>query len=140
MRVMLVVLGALLAWLLACYLIVADPSMNQPARADAIVVLGSPTAENRLGTALRLVNAHVSTNLVISLFPEEQPVTHLRYCETPSAALAVTCFRPDPATTRGEAERVRALAVAHGWKRIAVVTSTYRGPACFSGAASPVSC
>ncbi len=120
------IIAVLLAsWLVGCYVVIADPSVDRPGTADAIVVLGSPTAEDRLGVALRLVDAHISTNLVISLFAEGQPLTQRRYCNTPHAGLAVTCFRPDPATTRGEAEHVRALAADHGWTSIVVVTSTY---------------
>ncbi len=120
------IIAVLLAgWLVGCYLVIADPSVDRPAKADAIVVLGSPTTEDRLGVALRLVDAHISTNLVISLFAEGQPLTQRRYCEAPHAGLTITCFRPDPATTRGEAEHVRALAADHGWTSIVVVTSTY---------------
>ena len=120
-----IVLALLVTWLIGCYLVIVDPSVDRPAKADAIVVLGSPTAEDRLGAAIRLVDADVSTNLVISLFPEDQPLTRQRYCETARAGLTVTCFRPDPATTRGEAQHVRALAADHGWTSIVVVTSTY---------------
>src|SRR5919201_2957628 len=53
-RVIIAVLAALLlSWLVACMLLVAVPSVNRPTKADAIIVLGSPTAENRLGTALQ---------------------------------------------------------------------------------------
>jgi uncharacterized SAM-binding protein YcdF (DUF218 family) len=112
-------------WLVAGYLVIGSPAMDRPATADAIVVLGSPTAQDRLTTARRLVDAGVSRNLVISLFAEDQPLTQQRYCAAPLGGFEVFCFRPDPATTRGEAEYVASLATQHGWHSIVVVTSTY---------------
>ena len=48
-----------------------------------------------------------------------------RVCDTPPAAVSVTCFTPDPATTQGEAQNIRRLAAARHWTTIIVVTSTY---------------
>jgi uncharacterized SAM-binding protein YcdF (DUF218 family) len=112
-------------WLVAGYLVIGRPATDRPTAADAIVVLGSPTAQDRLTTARRLVDAGVSKNLVISLFAEDQPVTQQRYCAAPPAGFDVFCFRPDPGTTRGEARYVSSLAAEHSWHNIVVVTSTY---------------
>jgi len=40
----------------------------------------------------------------------------------------VLSFVPIPSTTRGEARGVAALARAHGWRHVVVVTSTYHVP------------
>jgi uncharacterized SAM-binding protein YcdF (DUF218 family) len=125
-RVVAATAGMLIAaWIAACYAIIARPTVDHPTSADAIVVLGSPIAEDRLGTARGLVDRDVSTNLVLSLFPDEQPVTYKRYCQNGQPGITVVCFRPNPATTRGEAQYVRTLAAQHQWHRIVVVTSTY---------------
>ena len=113
------------AWLVAAVLVIGRPCDHHPTHADAIVGLGWPVAQDRIVTAQRLVDAGVSSNLVISLFAEEQPLTHQRYCESPPAGIEVFCFRPDPGTTRGEARFVRTLAAARGWRHLVVVTSTY---------------
>ena len=44
-------------------------------------------------------------------------------CEDPGS-LDVTCARPDPFTTRGEARWVRDEMAAHGWDTVTVVTAT----------------
>ena len=124
-KVVATVLVLVAAWIAGCYLLVARPTTDRPTSADAIVVLGSPAAEDRIGTARRLVDRGVSSNLVVSLFPEEQPETYRRYCEEGQPAITVVCFRPQPATTQGEARYVRQLATRRQWHSIVVVTSTY---------------
>ena len=61
-----------IAWLVACYLIVVDPTVNRTTRADAVVVLGPPTEDGRLETALTLMNQGYASNLVISLNSPKQ--------------------------------------------------------------------
>ncbi len=112
------------AWLVACYVVVARPSVDHPTRADAIMVLGPPTANGRLQTALSLVDQQVAKNLVISLNSPKQWQARV-VCQHPPAGVTVTCFQPDPATTRGEAEQARRLAQQHGWTNVVVVTSIY---------------
>lgn len=118
------VLALFVAWLVAGYLVIVDPTVNHPERADAVVVIGPPDANGRIDTALDLINHHVTSNLVISVMSEKQRLAkHL--CTDPQDGFTVTCFLPHPATTRGEAEHVRELARQHGWHSIIVVTSTY---------------
>jgi uncharacterized SAM-binding protein YcdF (DUF218 family) len=112
------------AWLVAGYFVVARPALDHPRRADAILVLGPPIADHRLETALALVNAHVSGNLVISLNSQYQRAA-ARVCNNGYRDVTVTCFGPDPATTRGEAQQLRRLAARHGWHSVVVVTSKY---------------
>jgi uncharacterized SAM-binding protein YcdF (DUF218 family) len=112
------------AWLVACYLIVVDPTVNRATRADAVVVLGPPTKDGRLGTGLTLINQGYAGNLVISLNSPKQREAR-QVCEAPPAGVSVTCFTPNPATTQGEAQNIRRLAAAQHWNTIIVVTSTY---------------
>ncbi len=119
------VLGVLLvAWLVVGYFVIANPTVNHPRRADAIVVLGPPDNNGRQATALSLIRQHVATNLVISI-PSERQLQAKALCNTPQDGFSVTCFQPHPATTRGEAEHMRDLARQHGWTSVVVVTSTY---------------
>ena len=113
-----------LIWLVGGYFVVVRPHVNHPQQSDAIVVLGPPDDNGRIDTALALIDKHIANNLVISVgSPEQFHAKHL--CTTPQQGFSVTCFEPDPATTRGEAEEVKRLASQHGWKSIIVVTSTY---------------
>jgi uncharacterized SAM-binding protein YcdF (DUF218 family) len=114
----------LVAWLVAGYLVIADPTVNHPRHADAIVVLGPPDSNGRVDTALSLIRQHVATNLVISVMSERQRQAK-SLCSAPQDGFRVTCFQPHPATTRGEAEQVRDMARQHGWTSVVVVTSTY---------------
>jgi len=112
------------AWLIVGYLVIVDPTVNHPEHADVVVVLGPPDNNGRMDTALDLIHRHVASNLVISVTSERQrQAKHL--CNEPQDGFTVTCFRPNPATTRGEAEHIRDLARQHGWHSVIVVTSTY---------------
>jgi hypothetical protein len=93
------------------------PVTDEPTAVDAIIVLGEPD-DYSMGEAEKLVRDGVSDQLVISTpFGEPGDV-----CRNPPARLTVTCFIPDPLTTRGEAQEIGRLAEQHGWTSIAVVT------------------
>jgi uncharacterized SAM-binding protein YcdF (DUF218 family) len=113
-----------LVWVIGGYFLLVRPHVNHPQHADAILMLGPPDENNRVETALTLLNKHVASSLVISV-----PAAHERasqdLCTKPQIGFTVTCFRPHPATTRGEVEEMRRLAEQHGWKSIVVVTSTF---------------
>jgi hypothetical protein len=112
------------AWMIVGYLVIVDPTVNHPEHADAVVVLGPPQVNGRLDVARQLIAQHVSTQLVVSLnSPKQWQAREL--CAHPPAGVTVTCFKPEPSTTRGEAEHLRDLARQHGWHSIIVVTSTY---------------
>ncbi len=71
-----------------------------------------------MGEAERLVRDGISDELVISTpFGEPGDI-----CRNPPTGLTVTCFVPDPSTTRGEAQEIGRLAKQRGWTAIAVVT------------------
>jgi len=118
------VLALVLLWLAACFLVVAEPTVNEPARADAIVVLGPPLVDGRLPTAFALAREHYANLVVISIgWPKGRQ--RIPACTQPPAGITVECFQPDPGTTRGEAEHIGALARARHWHSVLVVTSKY---------------
>jgi uncharacterized SAM-binding protein YcdF (DUF218 family) len=92
---------------------------DAPGRADAVVVL-SGSSSDRIPRALALMRAHTAPVLVVSDGRVETP----RLCgrRTPYRVL---CFRPDPFSTRGEAEAIARLARGRGWRTVDVVTSRY---------------
>jgi uncharacterized SAM-binding protein YcdF (DUF218 family) len=116
----LVLLLLLLAALVGAslYLFVFAPT-NAPGRADAVVVLSGSVAD-RIPRALALMRAGTAPVLVVSDGRTEAP----RLCGR-RAPYRVLCFRPDPYSTRGEAEEIGRLARANGWRRVDVVTSRY---------------
>ena len=99
------------------------PHMDRVTRADAVVVLSGGKTD-RLPKGLALVRARVAPTLVISDglaagYPQAN-----RLCRG-GRPFHVVCFRPDPYSTRGEAEGVARLARKHGWRSLVVVTSRY---------------
>jgi hypothetical protein len=123
------------SWAAGCYVLLSHPAVDHVTNADAIVVLGEPTTES-LVKATRLAAAGVSDELVISA-PAEEP----SLCATPPPHMHVTCFNPQPSTTRGEARKIRQLADKYDWKNVVVITWTehisrarYVIERCFDGA------
>ncbi len=117
--------GVVLAlWAGLCYQVVENPTLNQPTNADAIVVLG-PASNARVAEATRLLAAGHSHQLVISGGNERGYPHALALCLHPPAGVTVTCFDPQPGTTRGEGLEVRRLAAARSWSTIIVVTSKF---------------
>jgi uncharacterized SAM-binding protein YcdF (DUF218 family) len=90
------------------------PARNSPRHVDAIVVLGG--AGSRLDTGIRLAREGYSSNLVVSV-PGQG-------CPNPIPNVRLTCFRPDPSTTQGEARYASAAARKNGWKSLIVITTT----------------
>jgi uncharacterized SAM-binding protein YcdF (DUF218 family) len=93
-------------------------------RVDAVVALGGKVESATY--AQRLVEAGVAPVLVLSdpYSPDDALPVH-RACAASSTRYQVFCFAPDPATTRGEAQQIQALAAVHGWTRIVVVAPTF---------------
>ncbi len=98
------------------------PRQDAPGHADAIVVLSGATSE-RLDKALELMRAGVAPTLVISDGRDPAWRQAERLCH--GVRFHVLCFRPDPYSTRGEAEEVARLARARRWRAIDIVTSRY---------------
>ena len=62
--------------------------------------------------------------MVISIESDKQKQAKSA-CQNQNPAYRVICFKPSPATTRGEAEEIGRLARQHHWKSLIVVTSMY---------------
>ncbi len=97
----------------ASYLLFVRAGTGVPAHADAVVVLAGGRGE-RLARAQALMAHDVAPTIAISngACGARRPYRMI-------------CFRPEPQTTRGEAEAIRRLARANNWRRIVVVTSRY---------------
>jgi uncharacterized SAM-binding protein YcdF (DUF218 family) len=127
-RLLLVLLALLAAWLVMCaVLFVWPPAASSPRKADAVVVL-SGGRNSRLGPALALMRRGVAPLLVISS-PAQDPrwrsAQRLCHARPHAYSFRVLCFEAVPYSTRGEARAIARLARTHGWKQVAVVTSTY---------------
>jgi hypothetical protein len=96
------------------------PERGMPGHVDAIVMLNGPG--NRLPTALSLAWAHRAPVVVIS---RGSPYwAKGSGCAPQIPDVRVSCFGPDPATTRGEAEFTGRLARQYHWHSIVLVTTT----------------
>ncbi|MDX1888565.1 YdcF family protein [Mycolicibacterium sp. 050158] len=122
------------------FLVFRNAKVDQLERADAIIVLGGEH-DGREDFGLSLARAGWARAVVISNPYDDDPVMR-RVCR-PAADIEVICQRPDPLTTRGEAEMMRRLADERHWKRVIVVSWRYHLPRarlvfeqCFSDQAS----
>lgn len=88
-----------------------------PARADAIVELAGPGDENRDRVALDLARDQEAPVLVQSTLASDTA------CLPPVAGVRLICFHPEPATTRGEARYIGALAARRNWRSVILVTT-----------------
>jgi len=96
------------------------PPRGMPGRVDAIVMLDGPG--DRLRTTLALAWAHRAPVVVISR--GSRYWGHGSVCAPQIPRVKVICFRPDPATTAGEAEFAGRLARRYHWRSVALVTIT----------------
>lgn len=116
---------------------VRPANINQPGRADAVVMFGGAGA--RFERAVELVESeHLAPTLVLS--DPGSSVSGLSpfgwYCDGHLAPAApadgeqaerygeTLCLDPQPATTFGEAKALGRLAKEHGWQRVVIVVST----------------
>lgn len=95
------------------------PHAPLPARADAVVVLSGDHGD-RLGEGLALVRAGVAGTLVLDGEPDHALAAELCGSDQP---FEVVCLRPEPDSTRAEAQAAGRLAAARGWRTLVVVTS-----------------
>lgn len=91
-------------------------------RADAVVVLAGE--KRRLPVAVELVERGVAPVLVISDGLDPRWTQANRLCRF-GGTMKVVCARPDPYSTRGEAQLVARLAREHGWDSLVVVSSRF---------------
>jgi uncharacterized SAM-binding protein YcdF (DUF218 family) len=95
------------------------PRQDALRRADAVVVLSGSNAD-RLPKGLELMRARVAPLLVVSDGKRTDPTICSR-----RRPYRVLCIRPNPFSTRGEAEAIARLAAARHWRAVDVVTSRY---------------
>ncbi len=114
-----VALGVLAGMLAAGFGVfrVAFPASDEPFADGPIVVLGGDS--DRLDHALDFYDGRRELVLSSSALLDWQEMG--RSC----ADEQVTCFIPEPHTTRGEAIRIGELADERGWDRVTVVTSDF---------------
>ena len=117
------VVSALLIWLFAATMLFYYPQVHKPAKADAVVVLAGAASE-RLPVGRDLSYQGYAGDLVLSTTDTPGNRITDMYCDYISSP-AVTCFFPEPLTTRGEARAVARLAADNGWDNLIVVTSRY---------------
>jgi uncharacterized SAM-binding protein YcdF (DUF218 family) len=100
---------------------VVRPKRDQPAPADAVVVLSGDHGE-RLPIAQALIDKGLVDTLVFvgTLDRAEEE----RRCRS-RQRVEYICLRPQPDNTRTEARAVGQLAKSRGWRTIVVVTSNF---------------
>jgi uncharacterized SAM-binding protein YcdF (DUF218 family) len=119
-----IVLGLLVIWLLGCYLVLVQPTVNKLARVDAILVLGPPDVDGRAEAGYALARAHYADTVVVSVQSDLQQQLK-GACRNQNPGYQVICFQPDPGSTRGEAREIGRLAREHHWRSVIVITSRY---------------
>jgi uncharacterized SAM-binding protein YcdF (DUF218 family) len=99
------------------------PREDEPAPADAIIVLGGLSSEPVVAEAQRLAASGFSGRIVISdaFGGDTRPAT---LCAT-AVELDISCFTPEPGTTAGEARAIGGLAAAEEWDSLIIVTADY---------------
>ncbi|HET7486295.1 MAG TPA: ElyC/SanA/YdcF family protein [Acidimicrobiales bacterium] len=120
------------------------PARGVPQHADAIVLFGGRGF--RLSKALQLAYSGYAPELVISRGTPGPDVDGVpgdqteRPCAPPIPNVRVTCFDPDPVTTRGEARFIGRMAKERHWRSVIVVSTRpqatrarLRTSRCFSG-------
>jgi hypothetical protein len=95
------------------------PDLNAPEKSDAVAVLGGGSLDPP-DEGVKLAREGYAPNAVFSLNPSQQCGNFVKALP----GINVFCFRPDPATTQGEAREIGRLAARHGWHRIIVVMPT----------------
>lgn len=122
----------------AGYLMFTRPQGDPLTTADAVVVLGGED-DGRLDYGLSLVRRGYANNLVLSDSYGDN-ARFRRACDSGTSAIIVTCFRPEPYTTRGEAMFVARLAKRNNWSHLIVVSwnfhlvrARYIFDQCFAG-------
>ena len=118
-------LVVLLAASLGAYLLYVAPQIDPVSArdpADAILALGGDSRAAK--DAYRLAQTGVARMVVLS-DPYPPPSQLEGICTRNPGTVPILCFHPDPSTTQGEAEELRALVAAHGWHHVIVMAPTF---------------
>ncbi len=128
-------LGGWIFWLVLLAAVIAaagwkvyvDPGSDAaPEQSDVAYVIGPPT-DARMEVALGMLEDGSADSLMVSLNPEETGWSLAQDAcagEGVFANYAVLCDKPDPFTTRGEAQWLKAEVAAHEWDSASVITFT----------------
>lgn len=99
-------------------------TLRPGARVDAVVALGGLIES--AAHAQSLVEQGAAPVLVLSdPYPDGAAPAVDQACASQPSAYRVICFKPDPSTTRGEAQQIQDLAQRSGWTRVAVVAPIF---------------
>lgn len=105
-----------------------DPPQSQPSAADAIIVLGG-AHDGREEYGLQLAEQGYAPRLIFSdpygesgIGAYGNPDYMVELCNSTHERYTVSCFTPNPSTTRGEGREIRRLADENHWTRVLVVT------------------
>lgn len=126
-KVAVAVLGIVAVSIVAGWEPYVSPRVDEPSRADAIVVLGG-AHDGREEFGLELAEKGFAPQVVFSNPYGRKGVGSYGDTEYMSDLcngtydFTVTCFVPDPSTTRGEGREIRRLAEEQNWKHVLVVT------------------
>ena len=119
-----IILVLFLVWIIGGYFVVVRPATDQPAKVDAILVLGPPDIDGRMPLGVQLAEEGYASTVVVSVESEEQfQVKH--ECHSDSTTPRIICFIANPHTTQGEARELRELTAQYGWTKVMVITSSY---------------
>jgi uncharacterized SAM-binding protein YcdF (DUF218 family) len=122
-----VVVALLLLIGISGYFMFTNASADALQKADAIVVLGGEH-DGREDYAIGLARDGWAPTVVLSNpYPDDDLIMQ-RVCTGQGGGIEVLCERPDPVTTRGEAEMMHRLAAERSWSKIIVVTWRYHMP------------
>ena len=113
-----IILALMLSWLAFCFVTFSHPTLDQPTKADAIVVLGQPDLA-ALAKAQQLIDDGIADQLVLAIPHGASP-----QCADPPDGVTVHCFVPDPSTTQGDARGIGKLAREYEWTDLVVITWT----------------
>lgn len=103
--------------MLALLVVFVVPPPVAPRHSDLVVVLGGLDTPSRDDTWKKFSARYPGATAMAF-------VAELRYCpDPPPGATDLVCVRPDPPTTRGEAQMAAELARARGLDSMAVVTT-----------------
>ncbi|WP_084079134.1 hypothetical protein [Demequina sp. NBRC 110057] len=103
-----------------------SPGSDQPAATDVAYVIGPPT-DARMEMALAMLEEGHTSTLMVSLDPAATEYSLAQAAcagGTPFSEYTVLCDRPEPFTTRGEAEWLASEVAEHDWTSAAVITFT----------------
>jgi uncharacterized SAM-binding protein YcdF (DUF218 family) len=115
-----VVLGVVIA---SGWPVYVSPQRDTLRHADAIFVLGGP-GDSRYTLGLEHALQGFAPQVAFSNPIGSDAFWLMDLCQHQRYSFTVSCFDPDPPTTRGEARALRRLAESKGWHTVIVVTDT----------------